>query len=132
MASRSHPAVSQLPPSTDDGSSEQFLESCTEFHEFSYQVHILKFYYLLCIYILYILLICFSIRGLGGRNSYLWCVAQLCIYHYDTLGQRDLPVYIAHINLWSGIYLEPGHIYRYIPDHIPFDVKAALYIACMN
>ena len=26
-----------------------------------------------------------------------------CIYHFHTLDQRDLPVYISHINLWSGI-----------------------------
>ena len=29
------------------------------------------------------------------------------IYHFDTLGQRDLPVCIWHINLWSGdIYVQ--------------------------
>ena len=37
------------------------------------------------------------------------------IYHFDTLGRRDLPVYIWHINLWSG---------DYIPDHKAFDAKA--------
>ena len=26
------------------------------------------------------------------------------IYHFDTLDQRDSPLYICHINLWSGIY----------------------------
>ena len=58
------------------------------------------------------------------------------IYHFHTLDQSDLPVYISHINLWSGIYhdisLNHRDISRYIPDHKLFDAKAALYIACTN
>ena len=27
------------------------------------------------------------------------------IHHFHTLDQRDLPVYISYITLWSGIYV---------------------------
>ena len=48
------------------------------------------------------------------------------IYYFNTLDQRDLAVYISHINLWSGIYLDISL------DHKLFDAKAALYIAYTN
>ena len=63
-------------------------------------------------------------------HAWMHAYIHTYIHHFHTLDQRDLPMYISYINLWSGIYHRD--ISRYIPDHKLFDAKAAIYIACTN
>ena len=39
-------------------------------------------------------------------NDLLKLSIYVHIYHFDNLDQRDLPVYISHIYLFPGIYLD--------------------------